>query len=138
MKYIFLLIALWGLLLYGCNAVKIKSDLPFKFVSAEYGTNIAGEAEIWTNIEMKLTQLHSGVTFDSVVFKNTCIPVSQTDQGDTTFLKATLIDRSNKLHVENKSTGKPDQLEYTYHSKKYGYVIKDFKRRPMRIKKSLR
>jgi len=106
----------------GCGTMKTQPS--FRIKEAWYQSWIVNEHEKGTNIYLELKNVPSGMEFDSIIFRNTQLPVFLERGADTVRIKSILNIGIPLLPIDKKVVNKPDQLLYRYNGKRYSYPLK--------------
>jgi hypothetical protein len=130
--YIINSIILFFIIFYGCGILKNRNNVPFLISDASYYSWFAGEVEHGTNIELKLKSVKPDVVFDSLTFRNIRVPVTASEENDEILLQGVIYEGISRLGPDMKRIEESNRLIYTYHGKRYVYILKNIKREKMK------
>lgn len=123
------------LMLCACSVVSKNGNSLFKIKDAYYQSWMVNENEKGTTIIVELSNVKSGVEFDSLVFRGNRLSVATNIDGDKLILTSILNVGIERLIVDKKPVNLPDQLIYRSNDKKYSNPIPFFKRKETRYLK---
>lgn len=110
---------------------KLTKSAPFVMEEASYQTWMETSGNKGTDVVITLTQVNSGVIFDSLVFRGAKVPVSYSFGNDTTMIKANIPAKGSNSPVLPQYINEPNQLIYRLEDSRYAVFLKNIKRRNM-------
>jgi len=110
------------LLQTSCGILRPHQAL-FQIKEAYYQSWFKNDNEKGTNVFLELTDVQQGVTFDSIVFRGSMLPLGQSQEDNITKLSAALISGVPRMLTNNDPDTGPDRLLYRYAGKRYSYPL---------------
>ena len=116
-----------------CCALKDSNKSAFVLKEATYQSWFVNDNEKGTDIVLKLEQVLTDISFDSLVFKGVKVPVTVEKNGNRIYIiKGTIRSDLSILKSESNTVNEPNQLIYILKNKRYCYLLKNINRKDMK------
>jgi len=109
-----IIIAVFALALFSCQALRHNNPAPFKVMDALYYSWFVTENERGTNVELTLTNLRGTLQFEAIVFRNMKIPLVTIISEDSVVLKGVLPGPESILPDRTELSTGPDRLLFNH------------------------
>jgi hypothetical protein len=119
------------LVLISCKSYQSVQTTPFTFNNAYYQSWMENQSNKGTNVTILLTNVDSGVSFDSLVFRGLKVPVTSFNGIDTTIIRGTVPAQGSITPVKPQYSAGPNQLIFRTNGLRRTFILKNVDRKDM-------